>query len=217
MKRTALKRAAFVLSFAMLLSASYGSVDSAVFSANPQSTVVYAAGVDIRDFSRTDIRMTDEYSTNAFSLELKYLLSFDNNRLLAGFRENAGMNTYGAKRYGGWENTLIGGHTVGHYLTALAQAYQNPNVSSADRDALMAKMKALVDGMKECQKNSKGQPGFVWAATKPQSGGVEIQFDNVENGNAKSIITDAWVPWYTLHKILAGVLDVYQFTLVDHL
>ena len=145
------------LSGVMLFSASFSgwSTDVNVFSS---LSVVYAASEKISDFSISDVKMTDQYVTNAFSLELKYLLSFDNNRLLAGFRENAGMNTFGAKRYGGWENTLIGGHSVGHYLTALSQAYQNPNISAEERDALMNKMKVLVDGMKECQKNSKGQP-----------------------------------------------------------
>ena len=201
------------ISGTMLLSASgtFGCTDVLNFS---DTAVVYAESEDIRDFSINDVKMTDKYVTNAFALELKYLLSFDNNRLLAGFRENAGLNTYGAKRYGGWENTLIGGHSIGHYLTALSQAYQNPNVSATDRDALMNKMKALVDGMKECQKNSKGRPGFVWAATKGNQSNVEFQFDNVENRKT-NIIQEAWVPWYTMHKLIAGLVDVYKNTGYD--
>lgn len=175
------------------------------------SSVYALESENISDFSISDVTMTDAYVTNAFSLELKYLLSFDNNRLLAGFRDNAGLNTYGAKRYGGWENTLIGGHAIGHYLTAMSQAYQNPTISSADRDAIMSKLKVLVDGMKECQKNSKGQPGFLWAATRNNQSNVEFQFDNVENGKA-NIIEEAWVPWYTMHKLIAGLVDVYNKT-----
>ena len=198
------------LSGVMLFSASFSgwSTDVNVFSS---PSVVYAASEKISDFSISDVKMTDQYVTNAFSLELKYLLSFDSNRLLAGFRENAGMNTFGAKRYGGWENTLIGGHSVGHYLTALSQAYQNPNISAEERDALMNKMKVLVDGMKECQKNSKGQPGFVWAAPKGNQQSVEFQFDNIENRKT-NIIQEAWVPWYTMHKLIAGLVDVYKNT-----
>ena len=86
---------------------------------------------DIMNFTLADVTMTDEYCTNAFDKELKYLLSFDNDRLLSGFRENAGLNTKGAKRYGGWENTNIAGHAVGHYLTALAQAYLHPELSDS--------------------------------------------------------------------------------------
>ncbi|MBR6242606.1 MAG: hypothetical protein IKQ90_03820, partial [Ruminococcus sp.] len=50
----------------------------------------YAAEIDIHDFSISDVTMTDDYCTNAFDKEMDYLLSFDTERLLAGFRENAG-------------------------------------------------------------------------------------------------------------------------------
>lgn len=111
---------------------------------------VSAADIAIEDFSLEDITMTDSYCTNAFEKELEYLLSFDTNRLLVGFRENAKLSTNGAKRYGGWENTLIAGHTVGHYLTAVAQAYENPRLTDAQRSALSSKLDALLDGMKVC-------------------------------------------------------------------
>lgn len=170
-----------------------------------------AADIEIRDFDLSDITMTDDYCTNAFNKEIEYLLSFDVNRLLAGFRENAGLNTLGAKKYGGWENTNIAGHAVGHYLSAIAQAYQNPTIADAQRKDLNDRMKALIDGMRECQKNSKGKPGYIWAAGHPNSNDVEVQFDNVEQGKA-NIFDDAWVPWYTMHKLIAGIVDVYNAT-----
>ncbi len=170
-----------------------------------------AADINIYNFSIGDVTMTDPYSVNAFNKEIKYLLSFDDNRLLAGFRENAGLNTFGAKRYGGWENTNIAGHSVGHYLTAIAQAYQNPNLTSDQKAALEKKMKNLIDGLRECQKNSKGKPGLIWAASHKSGTSVEVQFDNVEAGKS-NIISEAWVPWYTMHKLMAGIVDVYNAT-----
>lgn len=170
-----------------------------------------AADIEIKDFSLSDVTMLDSYCTNGFSKELEYLLSFDTDRLLAGFRENAGLSTNGAKKYGGWENTNIAGHAVGHYLSAVAQAYQNPSITDAQKNELMGKMKALIDGMRECQKNSKGKPGFIWAGGHPNSNNVEVQFDNVEVGKA-NIFDDAWVPWYTMHKLIAGIIDVYKAT-----
>lgn len=68
-----------------------------------QTTKVYAADLNINDFSLNDVTMLDNYCTNAFTLELSYLLSLDTNKLLAGFRENAKLRTNGASRYGGWE------------------------------------------------------------------------------------------------------------------
>ncbi|MDO5560504.1 MAG: glycoside hydrolase family 127 protein [Oscillospiraceae bacterium] len=165
----------------------------------------------IQPFSLGDVTMLDPYCTNAFSLELSYLLKFDTNKLLAGFRDNAGLNTYGATRYDGWENSLIGGHCVGHYLSALAQAYCNPSLTDSQRKEVLSKISTLVDNMKICQQNSKGKPGFLWAAKKADASNVEAEFDNIENGKT-NIITEAWVPWYTMHKLIAGLNDVYDLT-----
>ena len=48
-----------------------------------------------------------------------YLLRLEPDRLLHNFRKHAGLTPKGAI-YGGWENDTIAGHTLGHYLTALA-------------------------------------------------------------------------------------------------
>ncbi|HOR21698.1 MAG TPA: hypothetical protein PLY43_03140, partial [Ruminococcus sp.] len=49
-----------------------------------------AKEADILDFSISDVTMTDGYCTNALDKEMDYLLSFDTEKLLAGFRDNAG-------------------------------------------------------------------------------------------------------------------------------
>ena len=170
-----------------------------------------AEDAGIRTFPMSDVTMTDAYSVNAFEKEIAYLLSFDSERLLAGFRDNAGLSTNGASRYDGWENSLIGGHTVGHYMSAIAQAYVNPLATDAQKKKLLDMMKTLVDGMKICQQNSKGKPGFLWAATIPNRNNVEQQFDNLEVGKL-NIMTEAWVPWYTMHKLIAGLIDIYNYS-----
>ena len=170
-----------------------------------------ADGAGIRTFPMSDVTLTDPYCVNAFEKEIAYLLSFDNAKLLAGFRDNAGLSTGGASRYDGWENSLIGGHTVGHYLTALSQAYVNPLATDSQKQEILSKLKILIDGLQECQRNSKGKTGFLWAATIPNRNNVEQQFDNIESGKT-NIITEAWVPWYTMHKLIAGLNDVYICT-----
>lgn len=153
------------------------------------------------------IRLRGEFFENALSKEVAYLLSLDEGRFLAGFYENAGIRTPYI-RYGGWENMLIGGHCAGHYLSALAQACVNPGVEETSRNKLFYKLRRMTDGLLECQRNSKGEKGFLWAA--PAAGkDVEAQFDNVEAGKT-DIMREAWVPWYTVHKILAGLLDGYR-------
>lgn len=162
-------------------------------------------------YELSQVSMKDEYCRNAFEKEVDYLLSFDEDRLLAGFRETAGLEQRGKKRYGGWESMLIGGHTLGHYLTAAAQACANAQIEREEKEALFRKLRYLVDELLVCQENSKGKPGFLFGAIILDPANVELQFDYVEQ-NKTNIITEAWVPWYTMHKILDGLVHVYQLT-----
>ena len=170
-----------------------------------------ALDMPLEDFTLGDLTVTDDYCVNAFAKEIEYLLSFDTERLLCGFRENAKLNTNGAKRYAGWENTLIAGHTVGHYLSACAQAYRNPALTEAQRAKLDGILDRLLAGMRECQQNSKGKPGFLWAGQIKDANNVEKQFDLVQQGKT-NIIEESWVPWYTMHKMVQGLVDVYRDT-----
>jgi len=49
--------------------------------------------------------------------------------------------------------------------------------------------------------NFQGSNGYLFASP-------EVHFDVVEGRAAGNV----WVPWYTMHKVLAGVVDVYEFT-----
>ena len=163
----------------------------------------------IRPLPMGQVTVTDEYCANAFNKEIAYLLSFDTDRLLAGFRETAGLDMRGAVRYSGWEDDLIGGHCVGHYMTAVAQAYASLQEGDSRRDALYKLAVTMTDGLKECQQ-ALGT-GFIFGAKIIDKNNVEAQFDNVEK-NLSNIMTQAWVPYYTLHKILAGAIDIYRLT-----
>lgn len=73
-------------------------------------------------FPLSCITLLEPYEKNAFSLEIKYLKSLEPDRLLRGFCDIGGVKST-AELYGGWESSNIQGHTMGHYLTALSQAY----------------------------------------------------------------------------------------------
>ncbi len=154
--------------------------------------------------------MHDPYCVNAFQKHVTYLEQLDVERLLAGFYETAGL-AMPTMRYGGWENMLIGGHTLGHYLTAVSQAYANAQCAPKHREILLDRIHRAIDGLMECQAHSKGKPGFVFGAVIKDPQNVELQFDLVEQ-NRTNIITEAWVPWYTMHKLLDGIVNVYRFT-----
>lgn len=114
-----------------------------------------------------------------------------------------------------WEDSLIGGHTLGHYMTALAQAVSNPETSADDKAKLQKKIDTIVSTLKECQEKTKGsskcKEGYLFGATLVNKTNMEQQFDNVEK-NLTNIGTQAWVPWYTMHKILAGLVSIYELT-----
>ncbi|WP_044913522.1 glycoside hydrolase family 127 protein [Butyrivibrio sp. WCE2006] len=162
------------------------------------------------EYKLSQVLAIDEYYQNALEKDVAYLKSIDPDRMLAGFYENAGLAPK-KMRYTGWENMLIGGHTMGHYLTAASQGYANPGTATDDKKALIELIKKMVDGLYECQQHSKGKPGFVFGAAILDSNNVEQQFDNVEEGKT-NIITEAWVPWYTMHKILDGLVNTYILT-----
>lgn len=181
----------------------------------------------IEYFDRTAVEVTDEYYDNALELDAKNLLALDADRLLAGFRETAayaaGMGDADRKTYmkdktrygGGWENALIGGHTLGHYLSAVAQGVINPGLSEDMQGKLKERLDYMVDALADCQKKTVGskacKEGYLFGAKLVSTTELEAQFDNVEKSLA-NISTQAWVPWYTMHKILAGLVDAYEAT-----
>lgn len=164
--------------------------------------------MDIRGnkaFSLRKVALKDSYLVNAFEKEVLYLTAFDTDKLLAGFRETAGVDMRGTERYPGWESMLIGGHSLGHYMTACVRSCESPNCSEADRQELLQILKRLTDGLKECQE--AGGTGFLFGAVIQDKSNVELQFDYVEE-NKTNIITQAWVPWYTMHKLFEGFVSV---------
>lgn len=145
----------------------------------------------LEDVNMKNVTLLDSYEQNAFSLEVKYLKSLDADKLLKGFCEIAGVES-DATKYGGWETSAIQGHTLGHYLTAVSQAY----ASSGDNE-----LKAITDYMVSILAKCQAKNGYL--AAIPES-----HYEQIENGNTSG----TWVPWYSMHKILAGLVDVYKLT-----
>ncbi len=119
-----------------------------------------------------------------------YMMRLPNDRLLHNFRLNAGLPS-NAKPLGGWEAPTceVRGHFVGHYLSASALLY-----AATKDNAVKAKADELVAGLAACQ-SALNQNGDLSAFP------VEFfnRLDRHEN---------VWAPFYTLHKIMAGLLDM---------
>ena len=152
-------------------------------------------------FELDKVQILDNYYLSAQKSDIAFLKKMDTARLLAGFRTTAGIDTKGVRPYGGWEDSLLGGHCVGHYLTALAQAVK----VTGDKE-LKEKSQTLIAGLEECQK--KLGTGFLFGARVEDKEDVEKQFDILE-GKKKG---ETWVPWYNMHKVLAGLVDTYKYT-----
>ena len=156
---------------------------------------------DINQFDLEDVVITDNYYLSAQEGDIDFLKRFDNDRILYRFRDTAGIDTKGAKTYKGWEDSLIAGHSVGHYLTAVAQA-----IRATNDEELKEKLADIIHGLKECQ--DEIGTGFIFGAQVKDRDNIEKQFDLVE----AKITEGTWVPWYTMHKIIAGLVDTYKFT-----
>jgi len=156
-------------------------------------------------FPLSKVTLKNTFLINAFEKEILYLTSLDIDRLLAGFRETAGLDMKGVERYPSWESMLIGGHTLGHYMSACARACESDNCNDDVRNELMQIIKGIVDGLFECQ--MAGGTGYLFGAQILDKNNVELQFDYVEQ-NKSDLYTQAWVPWYTLHKLFEGLVSV---------
>jgi DUF1680 family protein len=149
---------------------------------------VKAYSFDLKDVKLLDSRFKDNMKRDG-----KWLLSIDNNRLLHSWRVNAGMETH-ARPLGGWEglDVELRGHTTGHVLSALAMLY-----ASTDDTAYKKKGDSLVSALAEIQQ-VLNQDGYLSAF--PQ---------NLVNRAIEG--KPVWAPWYTIHKIMAGLIDMYQY------
>ncbi len=147
-------------------------------------------------FDLRDVTLGPGPFRDAMNRDCVYVLSLDPDRLLHTFRLNVGLPST-AKPYGGWEapNVELRGHTLGHYLTACALLYR----ATGDA-AFQQRIDTIVRGLAECQAAAPKagfNPGYLSAFP-------ESFIDRVEARQ------EVWAPWYTLHKIMAGLLDSRQ-------
>lgn len=177
----------------------------------------------IHEFSPKDITILDDWYNDITDKMVAFLNTFDADRLLFNFRLTAGLPNKAQSSYIGWENSRIGGHTLGHYLAAAAQAVARgygqarapaPKTAAAskawtgpasrDGRSLEERLDYILASLAECQ-DALGT-GFIFGATMADPKRPELQFDLLEEGNPR----DTWVPWYTTHKIINGLVECWK-------
>lgn len=123
--------------------------------------------------------------------------SIQNNAGVFADREGGYMTV---RKLGGWESLDcdLRGHTVGHLLSACAYMYATTGVSADLKSAVMFKSKA--DSIVSMIAEAQTALGTGYISAFPE----ELINRNIQG---KSV----WAPWYTLHKILSGLIDQYVY------
>ena len=163
-----------------------------------------ARTVAARAFPLHDVRLLGGPLKVAQDADIAYLLELEPDRMLAYYRQNAGLAPK-ANGYGGWDGDgrNLTGHIAGHYLSAISAMY------AATGDARFKdRVTYMVSELKTVQ--DKHGDGYLVAL----KGGRKC-FDALAKGDIRATAFDLngeWSPWYTLHKTFAGLRDAYRFT-----
>ena len=144
----------------------------------------------LHQFTASEVRLLPSEFQTRQQWDSTFLLSLDVDRLLYYFLDEE--HREGLEPYGAWEEMDIKGHTLGHYLTAMSMLY----AQTGDEEVLRRVGRA-VDGMEECQQRLG--TGLITA----------FRLDLLDECETQGT---GWAPYYTLHKLLQGLLDAYTFT-----
>ena len=154
------------------------------------------------EFPLHDVTLLDGPFKHARDLNIKTLLKYNVDRLLAPYRKEAGL-TPKAKSYPNWEG--LDGHIGGHYLSAMAINYAATGNAECKK-----RMDYMLSELKNCQdsnaiNNSDWGIGYVGGV--PNS---KVIWTTLKTGDF-SAYHAAWVPWYNVHKMYAGLRDAWLY------
>lgn len=144
-------------------------------------------------FPLEQVQLLDGPFKHAQDLNLKTLLEYDVDRLLATYRKEAGLEMKG-ELYPNWSG--LDGHVTGHYLSAMA-IY----TAVTGNEECRRRMNYMIDEIALCQEaHANGYAGGV-------PNGERI-WTSLAEGNIRPL-NSAWVPWYNLDKTFAGLRDAW--------
>ena len=155
----------------------------------------------VQPFDLPQVEILDGRFKQGIELNKTILLNYEPDRLLARFREQAGLEPK-AKSYGGWEAESLAGHSLGHYLSACVLVYQ----VTGDEE-FKERANYIVDELAVVQEANGGQ--YLGAFDN----GKKIFEEEVAKGEIRSQgfdLNGIWAPFYTHHKVMAGLRDVYR-------
>lgn len=150
-------------------------------------------------FRMNQVRLLPSRFQENMKRDSAWMMSIPVNSLLQSFRNTSGAFSsreggyMTVKKLGGWESLDcdLRGHITGHLLSAYATLY-----AQTGSQAVKMKADSIVNGLAEVQQ-AYGRGGYLSAF-------AEGLIDR--NIQGKSV----WAPFYTLHKIVQGLIDQYQ-------
>jgi len=165
-----------------------------------QGTIEFTRGdVPLRaePFPMSQVRLLQSFYQEAQEWNRGFMARLEADRLLYNFRANAGLPVSAGQPLGGWEQPANGqraselrGHFTGHFLSASAQLV----AATGDR-AAKAKADEMVGELAKCQQ---------------QLGGKYLSAFPTEFWDRLDARKSVWAPFYTVHKIMAGMFDMYR-------
>jgi DUF1680 family protein len=169
--------------------------------ANPRVKVADKMPVAVYPFSLQEVSLLPSVFTEARDADRQYLLKIEPDRLLSQFRSHSGLPPR-ADKYGGWESDGLAGHTLGHYLSACALDY-----AASGNPEMLRRVNYIVDELYACQVARK--TGYVGAIPREDSVFMEVSQGDIRSRGFD--LNGSWSPWYTIHKVMAGLLDAYLY------
>ena len=153
------------------------------------------------EFPISDVTLFDGPLKKARDLNIKTLLQYDCDRLLAPYRKEAGL-TPKAKTYPNWDG--LDGHVGGHYLTAMAMNAATGNDDCRQRmEYMISELQLCADA--NAQNHAEWGKGYVGGM--PNS---ERIWSTFKKGDF-SVYFSSWAPFYNLHKMYAGLRDAWVY------
>ncbi|MCB0636256.1 MAG: glycoside hydrolase family 127 protein [Lewinella sp.] len=157
----------------------------------------------VAPFPLTAVTLLDGPFLHATELNRQSLLAYEPDRLLANFRKEAGLEPK-AEVYGGWESMSLAGHSLGHHLSGCALMWQ-----TTGDERFRERINYIVGELALCQ--AADSSGYLGAMPE----GKTILENEVAKGDIRPQsfnLNGIWAPFYTHHKVLAGLRDAYRLT-----
>lgn len=177
-------------------------------STSPARAGAFTLPSTVKPLPLSSVRLLPSDCATAVEVNRSFLLSLSADRLLHNFLLYAGLPPKG-EIYGGWESDTLAGHTTGHYLSALALMFEQ-----VDDQECRSRADYIVDELARAQA-ARGT-GYVGALGRKRKDGKIVDgeeiFPEIMRGEIRSSgfdLNGAWSPLYTVHKLMAGLLDVH--------